>query len=491
MRRALSSNNECPSRRQVLRSGLAVGAAALGAGIFAAGHARASEKGEVRRLTPGVYLLLDDDLIAQQKNVERTIHPPRRAPRPMVTGREDKCFQPYVSVLRDPQSRRFRMWYNSAPTPEESHIGYLESENGVDWIRPHRELEDPDGLRVGYGAYVVDDGPKFPDPARRYKLAWEKDGLFTAYSGDGLKWAATSTQPVLHEGMGDIISLSRDPIRQRYLLVCKMHSAPQDGYKGSTPNAKEGYRRLVGQSVSSDCIHWSPARRIIVADELDEGITEFYGIGQVIARGDLLVGTLKVLRDDLSPEPGGERRGIGYTVLAWTRDGETWQRDRQPFMDRNPEAGTWDRAMTWGDCLLPVDDEVYVYYGGYARGHKVERFTERQIGLARLRRDRFVSRDAKEEGGWLRTPLVSLGGASELTINAEVDKVDGEIRARVLDAAGAPLAGFDTADSTPVRGDSLRHRLVWKQPLATLAGKPCQVEFSLRSARLYAIEVHA
>jgi hypothetical protein len=98
--------------------------------------------------------------------------------------------------------------------------------------------------------------------------------------------------------------------------------------------------------------------------------------------------------------------------------------------------------MTWGDCLLPVDDEVYVYYGGYARGHKVERFTERQIGLARLRRDRFVSRDAKEEGGWLRTPLVSLGGASELTINAEVDKVNGEIRARVLDAAGRAARGL-------------------------------------------------
>lgn len=37
--------------------------------------------------------------------------------------------------------------------------------------------------------------------------------------------------------------------------------------------------------------------------------------------------------------------------------------------------------MTWADCQLVVGDEMFIYYGGYARGHKVERFTERQIGL--------------------------------------------------------------------------------------------------------------
>ena len=32
------------------------------------------------------------------------------------------------------------------------------------------------------------------------------------------------------------------------------------------------------------------------------------------------------LRDDLPAEPGGEARGIGYSVLAYSRDGETWTR---------------------------------------------------------------------------------------------------------------------------------------------------------------------
>jgi hypothetical protein len=437
-----------------------------------------------RSLSAGVHLFVDSELIAGQQGLRRVIHTPARLPRPIVTAAEDRCFQPYVSVVRDPQTKRFRMWYNTAVDSGRSRIGYLESEDGARFIRPHRTLEDPSGLPVGMGAYVVDDGPDFADPARRYKLAWENGGLFTATSPDGLRWTATSTRPVLTD-IGDIIALSRDPIRGRYLLTCKVNSTPQDGYKGSTPNAKEGYRRLVGQSVSQDCISWSAPKRIVVADDKDEGITEFYGIGPVIARGGLLIGLLKVLRDDLAPEPGGDVTGLGYTCLAWSRDGEHWERDREPFLPRNPEPGTWDRAMTWGDSLLPVDDEVFVYYGGYARGHKVERFKERQLGLARLPRDRFVSRDAGPEGGTLRTPLLVLD-SPEVLVNAEVA---GELRVRVCDPQGKPIEGFDAPDCAPIRGNSLRHPVRWNRPLAALGRRPIRLEFTARDARLYGFEL--
>ena len=38
-------------------------------------------------------------------------------------------------------------------------------------------------------------------------------------------------------------------------------------------------------------------------DAKDEGITEFYSIGQTIARGGLLIGPLKVLRDEFAADP--------------------------------------------------------------------------------------------------------------------------------------------------------------------------------------------
>ena len=74
-----------------------------------------------------------------------------------------------------------------------------------------------------------------------------------------------------------------------------------------------------------------------------------------------------------------------------------------------------------------VGDETYLYYGVYARGHKVERLTERQIGMARMKRDRYVAREAGLEGGFLRTPTVVLSGKN-LTVNADVQ---GELRIRV------------------------------------------------------------
>jgi hypothetical protein len=468
-------------RREFMK--ISAGAAAIA--MMGSGTLRAAPAAEPPRLARGEHLFIDDHLVAQQHDVTRVIEPPPvRLPTPIVDAEHDKCFQPYVSVVRDPQTKRFRLWYNTAVSSSQSHIGYLESDDGINFIRPHRELADPGGMVVGFGASIVDDGPSFPDASRRYKLAWEKDGLFTAFSPDGLNWTPASREEVLG-GIGDIIALSRDPYRKRYLLTCKVNSRPEDGYKGSTPNAKEGTRRLVGQSVSGDCITWSPAKRIIVADDKDEGVTEFYSIGNVIARGGLLIGLLKVLRDDLSPEPGGDITGIGYTCLAWTRDGETWHRDRAPFMDRNATPGTWDRAMTWGDCLLPVDDEVFIYYGGYARGHKVERFKERQIGFARMKRDRFVSRRAGSGGGTLRTPAVTID-AAKMTVNADIA---GELRARVLDAHGAAVAGFAAADCQPLKGDSLAHELRWKHPLAELRGKPVAIEFMLRDAKLYAFDL--
>jgi hypothetical protein len=154
-------------------------------------------------------------------------------------------------------------------------------------------------------------------------------------------------------------------------------------------------------------------------------------------------------------------------------------------MDRNATPGTWDRAMTWGDCLLPVEDEVFIYYGGYARGHKVERMKERQIGFARMKKDRFVSRRAGAENGMLRTPVMTFD-ASGMTVNAHVA---GELRVRVLDATGAAIKGFDASDCTPVRGDSIAHAMKWKQPLSALRGKAVALEFIARDARLYGIEL--
>ena len=194
---------------------------------------------------------------------------------------------------------------------------------------------------------------------------------------------------------------------------------------------------------------------------------------------------LKVLRDDLPADEGGPVAGIGYTALAWSRDGRSWQWGRKPFIDRNHEPNTWDHAMTWADCQLPVGDNLYIYYGGYANGHKVNRFEERQIGLAIMPRDRYVSRKAGSKPAIITTPQLTLNAGS-LLVNA---KIKGQLRVRIVNDKGEALKGFNYEDCIPITGDSVRHPVVFAKSIASIGDKPVQLQFSYSEGELYGFEL--
>jgi hypothetical protein len=205
-----------------------------------------------------------------------------------------------------------------------------------------------------------------------------------------------------------------------------------------------------------------------------------------LIRGGLWIGLVKILHDNLQAEgtPPGSF-GIGHTQLAWTRDGETWYRDQTPFFEPDPAPDAWDHAHAWMDCQVLVGDEVFIYYGGYKSGHKVNRYEERQIGLVRIPRDRYVSRDAGAEGGTLTTPPVILQG-DRLTVNA---CVRGQMRVRLLDTEGKPIPGFDAVDCPPIQGDAVDLSVHWKGSLETITDEPVRIEFQLRDAHLYGFDL--
>ncbi len=437
------------------------------------------------RLGPGPHLFLDEFLIESSSNVTRRINMPNREPaipNPLVTGKEDGCFQPYLTVLRDPQSSRFRLWYGVHTADfntSRSRLGYLESEDGIQWIRPHRVLLDP--APIQFGVSVLDEGSDCPNPAQRFKYGWYYGGgLRVAASSDGLSWKALSPEIVLAHNH-DINSLFWDPLRKTYVATVSCYV---------TGPAWSGRRRVTQQSTSTDLLHWREPWFVLTPDDrFDEGETQFYAMDGYLRRGGLLIGMVKILRDDLkadSPPEPPEAYGIGYTTLAWSRDGEHWVRDRETFFDRSPEKGAWDHAHAWIDEQVPVGNEVYLYYGGYQRGHKVNRFEERQIGLVRMKRDRYVARAAGASGGSLTTPLLVLN-ADTMTLNA--DAQEGEVRVQVLAADGLPVPGFTKTDCEAIRGDVLAAPVRWRQPVSVLTGRPVRLEFFLKNARLFAFEL--
>lgn len=426
-------------------------------------------------LSAGSHLFIDDYLVARQWNLKRVVNQPTKLPEPIVDGTSDKCFTPYVSVVRDAKTKLFRMWYNTSESPVQSHLSYMESNDGIHWIRPHRVLEDP--AHIQFGASVINDPANEPDPQKRYKFAWWADGgMRIAVSPDGINWKLISEAVVLPHNH-DINSIHWDPIRKRYIALVSVNKSGE-GWRSE--------RRIPHQSVSDDLVHWTEPRPVIVPDEKDQGETQFYCMSGVIARGGLLIGLVKVLRDEVVAEgaPNGAQ-GIGFTQLAWSRDGEHWTREHEPFLERSSKQGDWDHAMAWGACQLIVGDETYVYYGGYRWGHKWERFIDRQIGLARMPKDRYVYRQAGDQQGGLRTPIVVMN-AKRMTVNADVS---GLMRVRILDRAGKPIQGFGWNDIQPITGDSVCHPVTWKRPLSELNGKQIQLEFGLRNARIFGFEL--
>jgi hypothetical protein len=105
----------------------------------------------------------------------------------------------------------------------------------------------------------------------------------------------------------------------------------------------------------------------------------------------------------------------------------------------------------------------------YARGHKVERFSERQIGLVRMKRDRYASRDAGDHEGTLRTRKLRIV-ANAMTLN--VDARNGSIRAQLVNANGKPIPGFTFEDCKAITSDALssRHPKGLTRPIAATSG---------------------
>ena len=441
------------------------------------------------RLSSGPQLFIDEFLIASTTGLTRRVNVPVRDPQipnPLITGADDGCVAPYVTVIRDPHSGQFRVWYDAyvqEPVGYSAIVSTMQSADGIHWNRPHATIEN---LPL-FNASVLDEGQAFPNAAERYKLSWWiGDALKLFVSPDGLAWSAWTRETNLRRvpgavvNVGDIHNISWDPVRRRYMATFGMYA------EGPTWSGK---RRVAVQSTSTDFATWTAPNYVVTPDDSREpGETQFYMMSGYAFRGDLIVGLVKVLHDDWTAAgvPAGAY-GTGHTTLAWTRDGTHWIRDTTPFFEADPDVNAWDHAVAWIDCQVPMGDTTYLYYGGYRYGHKMDPQTGRCIGMVELERDRYVSRDAGTEGGALLTPLI-VTSADRITVNA---RVNGELKIRILDQDDQPLPGFGWSDFNVLRGDSFSHPAQWNGDFSALKGTPIKLEFSLVDGQLYGFDVPA
>jgi hypothetical protein len=79
------------------------------------------------------------------------------------------------------------------------------------------------------------------------------------------------------------------------------------------------------------------------------------------------------------------------------------------------------------------------------------------------------------------------GKRLEVNVNASVA---GSAQVEILDSGGKPVPGFTLADADAIKGNWIAKAVTWrgKDDVTALAGKPVQVRFVMRDAKLYAFQ---
>jgi hypothetical protein len=461
-------------------------------------------------LSNGPQLFIDDYLIGASENIVRVVNQPERSRRqPLISGLDKlwafRNINFTASVVRDPVSGRFRMWYVAYEMKNQRRFtAYVESADGVEWERPFVRIAGTSDNPI---TAVFDEGLDFANPLERFKSVTTSDlapGWVPSvlYSTDGLAWEPAEDNPLTSTWYGEIWRAFALPGGDGYGFLHRWNKDYTWQDAGGTwhrNTSHDDYTRLIAYASSADFESIEPSRVVFAPDELDAGETQFYAVSNIIRRGDLYLTMLSVLRDDLKAAGTPETvyspdldttfpvYGMGYTVLAWSRDGQTWFRDREAdaYFEPDPNPSAWDHAHAWISSMVEVDDAVYMYYGGYKYGHKA--LIDRQIGLVTRPRDRYVARQAGETPGTLRTPLISME-ATDLYLNVNAEA--GEVRFQVLDANGEPIPGYRYADCPSLlQVSAISAAMECARPLADLAGYPIQFEFGLTNARLFAFEL--
>ncbi len=466
---------------------------------------------EVIPIDDGRQLLIDDFLV-EKTTLVRTFHQPKYHPKSPVVLPDREWEQSETihsamvysdGVWFDPTDKLFKMWYQATGR---SGTCLATSSDGVHWDKP--------AFDVVKGTNIVQQGSRdastvwldhyASDPKARFKMFrahWKGTyRIATHISADGVHWSET----ICESGPSwDRTSVFYNPFRHAWVYSIRGHDKTHKEvfrlrcyHEGSTVEQAANWEMssddiATGRGTIGEPVLW------IGADRLDphnpdprfrDIPPQLYNL-DVTPYENLLVGLFTIWQgpdNESCKELGIHKRNEVF--VGFSRDGFHWDRaNRQPFLGVGESKTDWNGAnvQSAGGGFLVVGDELYFYCSGRAMRDGVQ---VNNTGLATLRRDGFASLDAKTQSGELTTRLVRFKG-KHLFVN--VAPLNGELRAEVIDQHGDAIPGFDFSDCLPVRQDSTRVEMQWRdqKDLSSLAGRPVQIRFTLTEGSLYSFWV--
>ena len=508
-----------------------------------------------------VHLFLDDFAFEDRWDAERVQNEPLKHPaNPVLVPDqpwEKAVFSPVV--LYDGELRRFRMWYALSTMGAYKRHGYgpyvmayAESGDGVDWHKPlferfpYGEFERTNIVFTGRGNCQEFSVGWTPAPLAghgrlmcTYKDAVHEEGfaqadlndylvaghVCLAFSDDGLEWRPYENNPISpaldakhnlywDARLGHWIMTGRPFARaateELYRKVggAMLGGQAQSFAGGMNPGAHseedarvagigragavENVRTRIAMAVSPDLKTWYPPRVVLVPDAQDDAEQMFFDHMTMEPYGGQYLGFLGV-----QPRWGD---GRGWIELTGSPDGLRWHRSRQrqPFLAPGPE-GSWDAGHVWAiRNAVPYGEWIYMYYSGSSRPWRY-RFPDnmRAIGLARVRRDRFVGYYGGLEGGHLLSREIEISGP-QLLVNCSAEMRnfsrvwDGSLHVELVERSGRAIEGYGYADCDANHVDDVAVPVTWQgRDLAGLVGRRVYLRFFMRNMYLFGFRLGA
>lgn len=423
----------------------------------------------------------------KRESMRRVFHQPTKFEENPVIGVDGG----YPVVLRDAETGLFRLWYQTwvaSPVKGKSGryaIAYGESRDGLTWTLPKLGLYEWKGtkennvvwtgLKGKRGSQVfMLDVPAEQKRGYRYVMLYGEGGSHLIGSHDGIHWDRQSDTVVTNIHSDTQNAIVYDPRRKEYVMFCRAKHIYRT-FRGDIIDT--GASRRVARMSSKDLwtLWKSEPQNILVPDEKDaaDNFNFFYGM-PVRYHAGIYWGFLWPFKMNSDI----------HTELAWSRDGYQFHRlpDRPKLIPRGKE-GAWDDGMTFGTAdWVEIGDEWWIYYAGWDGPHGTK---ERSpgIGLAKVRKEGFISMRGPEHGGVINTRKILWPGGN-LVVNAKA--TDGELRVRVTDAKRKVIPGFDYGDCETFSGDRTGQTIDWKdKSINALKGQVIRLEFYLREAELF------
>lgn len=469
-------------------------------------------------------LFVDDFVVAERTNLTRELGEVRKENGGQPVMRPDRPWEDpwhfgiYLTAMH--RDGTFKLWYNVW----QNAFGYAESEDGLNWHRPNLGIhgfqlnqaqslgfrgaatgftgKDNNITIMGAHAFGVFFDPHETDSQHQYKAAYgtgpRGDRRATlAHSPDGIHWTPYNDG---HPVTGPAADTQNQVVWDEEAQVYWLHTRTDYRSDYSKHERIRGHRSMVNADLKANPANWITVRNWQFDREgpdeflrrqiyslttwIHEGI--YFGIISVYEQPDV---DRKLRTETEIPDyVKRHEQDVMNFYIGTSRDGSSWNLDwvyqGKPFIKRGPN-GSYDKDGIWPPSQIATwQDRHWIFYGGMNERHNILR-RQMAIGLATLRRDRFVAMHAGEVPGSLVTKAFTLTG-SRLELNVEAP--EGELEVEVLDENGQLILPFRQSFA---RVDDLRLRPDWIAPsdLGSLKGRTVSLRFKLRNTRLYSFQI--